>query len=273
MGQLEGQVAFITGAGRGQGRSHAVALAEAGVDIVGLDLCHDIDTVSYPMATPEDLQETVRLVEGRGRRMLARKADVRDLDAVTVVVAAGMAEFGRLDIVLANAGIAPGFGLKMDPASTWGNVIAVNLTGVWNTTWAAKRALIAGGRGGSVVITSSTMGLKGVPGGLPGGDAYVASKHGLVGLMKSLALELAPHSIRVNSIHPTGANTPMVMNDAMQEWIANNAEAAAAGMQNALPVDLIEASDITNAIMWLVSDTARYVTGVALPVDAGFTIR
>ena len=272
MGEIEGQVAFITGAGRGQGRSHAVALAEAGADIVGLDLCHDIETVSYPMATADDLEETVRLVEARGRRMLARQADVRDLDVPSAVVADAVAEFGRLDIVLANAGIAPGYGLRKDPATTWGNVIAVNLTGVWNTTWATKQALIDGHRGGSIIITSSTMGLKGVPGGLPGGDAYVASKHGLVGLMKALALELAPHSIRVNSIHPTGANTPMVMNDAMQAWMARHAEAAAAGMRNALPVELIEASDISNAVLWLVSDSARYVTGVALPVDAGFTI-
>jgi len=273
MAQLEGQVAFITGVARGQGRSHALALAQAGVDIVGLDLCQDIDTVSYPLATAADLDETVRLVEGAGRRMLALQADVRDLDAVTAVVNEGMAAFGRLDIVLANAGIAPSFGLKVDPARSWGNVIDVNLTGVWNTTWATKRALINGRRGGSIVITSSTMGLKGVADGTPGGAAYVASKHGLVGLMKALALELAPHSIRVNSIHPTGANTPMVMNEAMQSWIAENAEAAATGMQNALPVDLIEASDVTNAILWLVSDTARYVTGVALPVDAGFTAR
>ena len=273
MGEFDGKVAFITGAGRGQGRSHAVSLAAAGADIVGFDLCHDIDTVSYPLATAEDLQETRRQVEAQGRRMVARQADVRDLEALNEVVADGMAAFGRLDIVLANAGIAPGFGLRMDPATTWGNVIDVNLTGVWNTTWATKRALIAGGRGGSVVITSSTMGLKGVPGGLPGGDAYVASKHALVGLMRALALELAPQSIRVNTIHPTGANTPMVMNDAMQEWMAENAEAAAAGMQNALPVELIEASDVTNAVLWLVSDAARYVTGVALPVDAGFTIR
>jgi SDR family mycofactocin-dependent oxidoreductase len=273
MAHLEGQVALITGAARGQGRSHAVALAEAGVDIVGLDLCHDIETVSYPLATPDDLRETVRQVEAHGRRMLASHADVRDLEAVSAVVAEGMAAFGRLDIVLANAGIAPAMGLTVDPARSWANVIDVNLTGVWNTTWATKQALIDGGRGGSVVITSSTMGLKAVADGSPGGVAYVASKHGLVGIMKALALELAPHSIRVNAVHPTGANTPMIVNEAMQAWIAEHAEAAASGMQNALPVQLIEASDVTNAIMWLVSDLGRYVTGVSLPVDAGFTAR
>jgi SDR family mycofactocin-dependent oxidoreductase len=273
MGSLDGKVAFITGAARGQGRSHAVKLAEQGADIIAVDLCEPIDTVSYDLATEEDLAETARLVEEQDRRVLARKADVRDLAALTAIVEEGVANLGRLDIVLANAGIAPAMGLAADPSRSWANIIDVNLTGVWNTVWAARPALIDGGRGGSVVLTSSTAGLKGLADGTAGGLAYTASKHGVVGLMRAFANELAPHSIRVNSVHPTGAATPMVMNDAMQRWIAENAEVAAAGMQNLLPVELIEAADVTNAILWLVSDAARYVTGVTLPVDAGFTVR
>jgi SDR family mycofactocin-dependent oxidoreductase len=270
---LEGRVALVTGAARGQGRSHAVALAEHGVDIIAVDLCQDIDTVSYALASSDDLDETVRLVEAQNRRIVACRADVRDMEALSVALDRGLAELGRLDIVIANAGIAPSSTPVADPALSWANVIGVNLTGVWNTTHLAKRVLKKGKRGGSIVITSSTAGLKGLGDGTPGGEAYVASKHGLVGLMRALALELAPHSIRVNTVHPTGTNTYMVMNPVMQDWIAENAEIAAAGMQNALPVGLIEASDVTNAIVWLVSDMARYVTGVALPVDAGFTAR
>ncbi len=276
MGQfegLEGRVALVTGAARGQGRSHAVALAEQGVDIIAVDLCEDIDTVSYSLATSADLDETVRLVEAQHRRIVACQADVRDLDALSTALERGLNELGRLDIVLANAGIAPSSIPVADPALSWANVLGVNLTGVWNTTHLAKRVLKKGKRGGSIVITSSTAGLKGLGDGTPGGEAYVASKHGLVGLMRALALELAPHSIRVNTVHPTGTNTYMVMNPVMQDWIAENAEIAAAGMQNALPVGLIEASDVTNAILWLVSDMARFVTGVTLPVDAGFTAR
>ncbi|MGA7420258.1 MAG: mycofactocin-coupled SDR family oxidoreductase [Acidimicrobiales bacterium] len=276
MGQfegLEGRVAMVTGAARGQGRSHAVALAEQGVDIIAVDLCEDIDTVSYSLATSAELDETARLVEAQDRRIVACKADVRDLDALSTALERGLTELGRLDIVIANAGIAPSSIPVADPALSWGNVLGVNLTGVWNTTHLTKRVLKAGKRGGSIVITSSTAGLKGLGDGTPGGEAYVASKHGLVGLMRALALELAPHSIRVNTVHPTGTNTYMVMNPVMQDWIAENAEIAAAGMQNALPVGLIEASDVTNAIVWLVSDMARYVTGVTLPVDAGFTAR
>jgi SDR family mycofactocin-dependent oxidoreductase len=270
---LKGKVAFVTGAARGQGRSHAVALAEHGVDIIAVDLCQDIDTVSYALASPADLDETARLVEEQGRRVVGVQADVRDLDDLSAALDRGVSELGRLDIVLANAGIAPSSTPVADPALSWANVIAVNLTGVWNTTTIAKRALKQGNRGGSIVITSSTAGLKALADGTPGGEAYVASKHGLVGLMRALALELAPHSIRVNTVHPTGTNTFMVMNPVMQQWIADNAEVAAAGMQNALPVELIEPSDVTNAVLWLVSDMARYVTGVALPVDAGFTAR
>ena len=273
MGDLEGKVALVTGAARGQGRSHAVALAARGVDIIAVDLCADIDTVWYPLATQADLDETVRLIEEQDRRVVARVADVRDLSSLSAVVDAGVAELGRLDIVLANAGIAPSMTAGADPEASWRNVIDVNLTGVWNTAYCTKGAIVAGGRGGAMVLTSSTAGLKGMGDGSPGAQAYVASKHALVGLMRSLALELAPHSVRVNTVHPTGVATPMVLNDAMQAWIQENAALAATGMQNALPVELIEASDVTNAILWLVSDAARYITGVALPVDAGISIR
>jgi SDR family mycofactocin-dependent oxidoreductase len=273
MGDLEGKVALITGAGRGQGRSHAVALSEQGVDIVALDLCDDIDTVWYPLANADDLRETARLVEANGRRVIEVVADVRNLRALEDAVANTLSQFGRLDIVLANAGIAPSMSPAADAGSAWSNVIDVNLTGVWNTAYAAKQAIVDGGRGGSIVITSSTAGLKGMADGSPSAQAYVASKHALVGLMRSLALELAPSSVRVNTVHPTGVDTPMVMNDAMQAWIQENAAMAATGMENALPVALIEASDVTNAVMWLVSNSARYITGVALPVDAGITIR
>jgi SDR family mycofactocin-dependent oxidoreductase len=271
MGKLDGKVAFITGAARGQGRSHAVRLAQEGADIIAVDICAQIDTVGYPMAEPGDLDQTVKEVEAQDRRIVATQTDVRDVDALRTAFEAGTAELGPVGIVLANAGIGPGSPVPGD--QDWQDAIDVNLTGVWNTVWVTKQAIIDGKRGGSIVITSSTAGLKGLADGSPGADAYVASKHGLVGLMRALALQLAPHSIRVNTVHPTGANTPMVMNDAMQQWILENAAVAAAGMQNALPVDLIEASDVTNAILWLVSDMARYVTGVALPVDAGFTAR
>jgi SDR family mycofactocin-dependent oxidoreductase len=273
MGELEGKVALITGAARGQGRSHAVALAEQGVDIIAVDLCRDIDTVSYTLATAADLEETVRLVEEQGRRIVAFPADVRDMKSLSSALEGGLKELGRLDIVLVNAGIAPESLPEADATQSWANVIDVNLTGAWNTTRLSKEVLVKGGRGGSIVITSSTAGLKGISDGTAAGEAYVASKHGLVGLMRALSLELAPHSIRVNTVHPTGTNTFMVQNPAMRQWIAEHAEVAAAGMQNALPVELIEPSDVTNAILWLVSDKARYVTGVALPVDAGFTVR
>jgi SDR family mycofactocin-dependent oxidoreductase len=273
MADLEGKVALITGAGRGQGRSHAVALSAQGVDIIGIDLCDDIETVWYPLARAEDLRETGRLVEANNRQFMEVVADVRDLEAMQAATTTAMARFGRLDIVLANAGIAPSMIPTADPGASWQNVIDVNLTGVWNTAFATKQAVVDGGRGGSIVITSSTAGLKGMADGSPSAQAYVASKHALVGLMRSLALELAPSSVRVNSVHPTGVDTPMVMNDAMQTWIQENAALAATGMQNALPVALVEASDVTNAVLWLVSESARYITGVALPVDAGITIR
>jgi SDR family mycofactocin-dependent oxidoreductase len=271
MGKLESKVAFITGAARGQGRSHAVRLAQEGADVIAVDLCAQIDSVPYPMATREDLDQTVQEVEALDRRIVASVADVRDLAALQRAVADGVAELGRLDIVLANAGIAP-MGGADDGPQAFQDVVDVNLTGVWNTLRAATPVMVEQGDGGAIVITSSTAGLKGIGGDAPGGQGYTAAKHGVVGLMRSFANTLAQHRIRVNTVHPTGVNTPMVVNEFMQQWLEQDPTVAGA-LTNLLPVEMIEAVDISNAIAWLVSDEARYVTGVTLPVDAGFTVK
>ena len=266
MGVLEGKVAFITGAARGKGRSHAVRLAQEGADIIAVDIAAQIDSVPYPLATPEELAETVSQVEALDRRIHAVQADVRDRAALQAAFDDGVALLGGVDIVLANAGIAP---MSMHPSpQEWYDVIDVNLTGVYNTVEVAKDALIARG-GGAIVLTSSTAGLAGIGGSAPGGLGYTAAKHGVVGLMRSYANQLAQHSIRVNTIHPTGVNTPMVVNDAMQEFLQSDPQLSNA-MANARPVPMLEAVDLSNAILFLVSDAGRYVTGVTLPVDAGF---
>jgi len=267
MGKLEGKVAFITGAARGQGRSHAVRLAEEGADIIAVDICAQIDTVPYPLATPDDLAETVKEVEGLDRRIFAQQADVRDAVALQAALDAGIAELGPVDIVLANAGIAP---MSMTPQDQeWQDAVDVNLTGVYNTVRLTTPAMIERGQGGAVVLTSSTAGITGIGGNTPGSLGYTATKHGVVGLMRAYANYLAPHSIRVNSVHPTGVNTPMVMNDFFQAFLQADPTLSQA-MANALPVEMVEAVDVSNAIVWLVSDDARYITGVTLPVDAGF---
>jgi SDR family mycofactocin-dependent oxidoreductase len=267
MGVLEGKVAFITGAARGQGRSHAIRLAQEGADIIAVDIAAQIDSVPYPMSTPDDLAETVRQVEGLDRRIHAVQADVRDRAALQRAFDAGLAELGRIDIVSANAGIAP---MSMHPKEQeWFDVIDVNLTGVYHTIEVAKQAMIDGGNGGSIVITSSTAGIAGIGGSAPGGLGYTAAKHGVVGLMRSYANQLAQYSIRVNTVHPTGVDTPMVVNDVMQEFLQSDPQMSNA-MANALPVPMIEAVDISNAIVFLSSDAGRYITGVTLPVDAGF---
>jgi SDR family mycofactocin-dependent oxidoreductase len=271
MARLEGRVVLITGAARGQGRAHAVRLAAEGADIIALDICRDIGSMDYPNATPEDLDETAKLVEKEGRRIIARQGDVRDADAVERVVEEGVAEFGRLDIVIANAGI-----VRLtdggDSRQTFRDIIDVNLIGAWNTVRAAIPALIDGGRGGSIVLTSSTAGLKGTGTDRAGGQAYTASKRGLVGLMQVWANDLAQHSIRVNTIHPTGVATGMVMNDAMAAMFEAN-DPSIASMQNALPIPILQPEDIAGAVAWLVSDEAKFITGVAWPLDAGFAVR
>ncbi len=275
-GRVEGKVAFVTGAARGQGRSHAVRLAQEGADIIAVDIAEDIESVKrfYHGATEADLAETVRQVEELDRRIVATKTDVRDYPALKQALEDGVAQLGRLDIVAANAGIFI-FGDKTDEVTErdWDDVIDVNLTGVWHSVKAAIPHLRAAG-GGSIVITSSSAGLKGFANIAP----YVASKHAVVGLMRTLANELAPDMIRVNSVHPTGVATDMILNEATYRLFAPDIEnptkeqaAEVFQAMNALPIPWVEPVDISNAVLWLASDEARYVTGVTLPVDAGST--
>jgi SDR family mycofactocin-dependent oxidoreductase len=276
-GRVEGKVAFITGAARGQGRSHAVRLAAEGADIIAIDVCKQIDSVPIPMSTPEDLQETVEQVKATGRRIVAAEADVRDYDAMAAVLEEGVGQFGRLDIVLANAGLAAdGAPMQdLDP-KLWQDSVDVNLTGVWLTAKAAIPHILAGGRGGAIVLTSSVGGLK----AHPHVGNYVAAKHGVVGIMRTLAVELAQHSIRVNSVHPTQVSTPMLLNDLTFRMFRPDLEtptqddmAVISQMMHLLPTPWVDASDVSNAVLFLVSDEARYITGVTLPVDAGAMIK
>lgn len=273
MGNLDGKVAFITGVARGQGRSHAVTLASEGAAIIGVDICADIPSNGYPMASREELDETVALVEAAGGKMVASVADVRDFHALKRALDAGVEQFGRLDIVLANAGIATMAFRELtieEDLEMWNDVLDVNLVGSFHTAKAAIPHLIEGGRGGSIVFTSSTAGLRGFGGLQGGGLGYAASKHGIVGLMRTLANALAPHSIRVNTVHPTAVNTMMAVNPAMTAFLENYPDGGP-HLQNPMPVSLLEPQDISAAISYLVSDAAKYVTGVTLPVDAGFT--
>ncbi|BBX39091.1 mycofactocin-coupled SDR family oxidoreductase [Mycobacterium simiae] len=270
-GPLTGKVALITGAARGQGRAHAVRLAADGAAIIAVDLCEQIASVPYPLATPEDLAATVKLVEDAGARILARQGDVRDRASLTDAVRAGLDEFGRLDIVVANAGIAP----MQSGDDGWRDVIDVNLTGVYNTITAAIPTMVKQGTGGSIVLISSSAGLAGVGSADAGSVGYTAAKHGVVGLMRVYANLLAGQMIRVNSIHPSGVDTPMINNEFTREWLANMAAATdtRGAMGNAMPVEVLDAQDVANAVAWLVSDQARYITGVTLPVDAGYLNR
>jgi (+)-trans-carveol dehydrogenase len=276
MARLEGKVAFVTGVARAQGRSHAVRLAEEGADIIGIDIASQIDTVPYPMATPADLEQTVEAVAALDRRIIATEVDVRDYHALKAALDDGVARLGQLDIVAANAGIVS-FGRVAElPEQTWQDVIDVNLTGVWHTAKAAIPHLRATG-GGSIVITSSLGGLK----GLANTGHYVASKHGVVGLMRTLANELAPDMIRVNTVHPGSVDTDQVHNKALYSLFMPDHEgeitredvAPAFQTVNALPVPWLESVDITEAVLFLASDEARYITGVTLPVDAGAFVK
>ena len=275
MGRVEGKVALITGAARGQGRSHAVRLAQEGAEIVAVDICAQLDSVPYPGATSEDLATTTKLVEDLDRRVLARQADVRDTNAMKAVVEEAIAEFGHIDIVCANAGIGSSAASSWEISDeSWQEVLDVNLTGVWKTAKAAIPHMIEHGQGGSIIITSSVAGLVAHSNMSP----YVAAKHGLVGLMRALAIELAPHSIRVNTVHPAAVDTPMIDNAAVRQLFLPDAlnpsrEEASQLMKvmNALPIPWVESVDISNAVLWLASDEARYVTGITLPIDAGST--
>lgn len=273
MGRLEGKVAFITGGARGQGRSHAVRLAQEGADIIVIDACEPQPHVPSPPATEADLAETIRLVEELDRRIVARVADVRVQEQLDAAVAEGVAQFGRLDIVSANAGISgtPAAAHEMSDEEFL-DMQDVNLAGVWRTAKAAIPHMIEAGNGGCIVLTSSEAGLK----GYANIASYVSAKHGVVGLMRTLAMELAPHMIRVNSIHPTQVDTPMIMNETIMKLFRPDLEhptredfAVASQTTNLLPIPWVESVDISNALLFLASDEARYITGVALPVDAG----
>jgi SDR family mycofactocin-dependent oxidoreductase len=282
MRRFEGKTVFVTGAARGQGRSHAVRLAREGADVLAVDVCAPLGTVAYPLATPADLAETARLVGAEGRRVVTAQADVRDADALGAAVADGVARLGGLDVVLANAGIG-----LMDPAAdprqAFRDQLDVNLVGVWNTVHAAVPVLVEQGRGGAVVLTSSAFGLTGRGGdGSGGGDGYVASKHGVVGLMRTFATWLAPHGIRVNCVNPSGVATPMVLNPAVEALfggpLTQDGDGGGGGkdpddVANLLDVTLVDPQDVSAAVAFLASDEARYVTGVALPVDAGMLVR
>jgi SDR family mycofactocin-dependent oxidoreductase len=274
--QFANKVAFITGAARGQGRAHAVRFAEEGADIIAVDICEQIESVVYPMAGCNDLDETINLVEKTGARIVAEQADVRDIRQLKTVVESGVAELGRLDFVLANAGIAPGFDDSTDQPAAYLDAVAVLLTGVYFTIEAALPALLHHGDGGAIVITSSAAGFKSLSptfGTRSHGSAgYTAAKHGVVGLMRYFATTLAEKNIRVNSVHPALVDTPMVVNDPVAQYFSAHPELEAA-MAHLMPVSHLEVDDITEAMVYLCGQSGRYVTGVTLPVDAGLKIK
>lgn len=268
MGRVEGQAVWVTGAGRGQGRSHAVRLAEEGADVLVTDVCKDISPeIPYSLATTEDLEETAALVRATGRRALVRHADVRDIAALRSAVADAVAEFGRLDTVVANAGvISSGRAWELSDEA-WDTVLGVNLTGTWNTARAAIPTMIEA-RGGSIVLISSAAGIRGhVP-----YAHYVASKHGVVGLMRALSNELGEHDIRVNSVHPTGVtDTGLNLSSTMEELAEGHPLFGLGSMNTLAPA--VTPRDVSNAVLFLASDEARYVTGLRMTVDAGATTK
>jgi len=267
LNRVDGKVALITGAARGQGRSHAVRLANEGANIIAVDICRDIESIPYSLAGPDDLAETVNLVRATGRQIISAEVDVRDKDALAGVVADAVSHLGRLDIVVANAGVCTIQDWDQVSSDIWESVIGVNLTGVWNTCAAAIPFMEAAG--GSLILISSVGGLKGTPGMLP----YAVSKHGVVGLMRVLANELAGHNIRVNSVHPTGVDT--VMASALSEPIDRLAAdpTVNAMLMNSLAVRWIQPEDVSDTVLFLASDEARFITGLTMTVDAGATVR
>ena len=267
-GRVVGKVALVTGAARGQGRSHALRLAAEGADVIAVDICGPVADIEYATATPEDMATTARLVEETGGRVVTHVVDVRDSNGLSDAVADGVRRLGHLDIVVANAGVCSIQRWDEVTLELWDTVIGINLTGVWNTCVASIPHLLDAG-GGSMILVSSAAGLKGQPFLTP----YVASKHGLVGIMRSLANELASEHIRVNSLHPTGVDTPMLAG--MVGLTARLEASPELGplFHNSLPVDLLTPEDISNAVLFLASDEARYVTGLTMTVDAGTTSR
>jgi (+)-trans-carveol dehydrogenase len=276
-GRLEGKVAFITGAARGQGRAHAVRMAQEGADIIAIDICKQIDSVQIPLSNPEDLAETADLVKNLDRRIFTAEVDTRDYDALKAAVDAGVEEFGRLDVIVANAGIGNG-GQTLDKTAEpdWDDMIAVNLSGVWKTVKAGVPHILKGGNGGSIILTSSVGGLK----AYPHTGHYVAAKHGVIGLMRTFAVELGAQNIRVNTVCPTNVNTPLFMNDGTMRLFRPDLEnpgpddmKVVGQMMHTLPIGWVEPEDVANAVLFLASDEARYITGVALPVDGGSCLK
>ncbi len=274
MGELDGRVAVVTGAARGMGQSHAVRLAEAGADIIAIDICRQIDSVAAKLSSPEDLAETKRLIEAIGGRVTTGIADVRDRAELRAAVSSGVAAHGRLDIVVANAGT---FAVRLDQptddagrAEIWDVTLDVNLTGVWNTIEVTVPHLIEGARGGSIVVISSTAALQTVANDDVAFTAYTVSKWGVTGLMKMSAGDLAKHGIRVNAVHPSGVDTPLTTSEAVREYWDHHPELAEHTAKVYLPV---EERDISDAVLYLASDGARAVTGISLPVDAGSSVR
>lgn len=276
MNRLQGKVAFITGAARGQGRSHALRLAEEGADIIAIDVCEPVGDMPYEFPTEADLAETARQVEALDRRIVTHKADIRDFDALKAAVDDGVAQLGRLDIVSANAGIGSSPYKTWElPNDVWRDMIDVNLTGQWHTVKAAVPHMIDAGNGGAIVLTSSMAALR----TYANVAHYTAAKHGMVGLMRVLAVELGEYGIRVNSLHPTQVETPMIMNDAAMRLFRPDLEnptvddfAAASQTMHTLPVPWVQPVDISNALLFLASDEGRYVTGMEFPISAGSTV-
>jgi SDR family mycofactocin-dependent oxidoreductase len=276
-GRVAGKVAFITGAARGQGRSHAVRLAQEGADIIAVDICRPFAESPAPPATREDLAETADLVKALDRRIVTAQVDVRDFDALKAAVDSGVEQLGGLDIIVANAGIGT-IGARLDRMNEdiWQEMIDVNLSGVWKSVKAGVPHLVSGGRGGSIILTSSVAGLK----AYPHTGHYVAAKHGVVGLMRTFAVELGAQFIRVNSVHPTHVNTPLLINDKTFRMFRPDLEnpgpddlAPVCKTFHMLPIPWVTPEDISNAVLFLASDESRYITGVALPVDAGSCLK
>lgn len=270
-GRFEGKVVFITGAARGQGRSHARRFAAEGANVIAIDACAPIlPDVSYEPATVEDLAETARLVEQEGRGIVTRVADVRDQVALDAAVAEGIDRFGRLDVIVANAGVASYHLTWEVPEEHWATVLDVNLTGVWRTVKAGLPAMIEAGNGGAITFISSAAGLR----GYSYLGHYAATKHGLVGLMRSLTLEVGQYDIRVNTIHPGAVDTVMGNDPDVRRIISEDPRTTAAYTgQRPLDGGAQKVEDISNALLWICSDEARMVTGIALPIDAGAAMR
>jgi (+)-trans-carveol dehydrogenase len=277
LGRVADKVAFVTGAARGQGRSHAVRLAQEGADIIAVDICQPFDNSPAPAALPEDLSETANLVKNLNRRIVTAEVDVRDYGSLKATVDSGVEQLGRLDIIVANAGIGTG-DVRLDrmEEDLWLEMIDINLTGVWKSVKAGVPHMIGGRRGGSIILTSSVAGLK----AYPHTGHYVAAKHGVVGLMRSFAVELGPQNIRVNSVHPTHVNTPLLINETTFRLFRPDLEnpgpddlAPVCQTFRTLPIPWVTAEDISNAVLFLASDESRYITGVALPIDAGSCLK